>query len=151
MAYVDLNPIRAKMAKTPERSTYTSIKRRIEKAQTSDYPNQTKQQVKALLPLVGNPRQKMPKGLPFRLVDYLQLVEQTGRIIREDKRGFIDASLPPLLERLALSPEQWLKLCTNFESNTSRFAGSIERIKAVASHFKVRRIHQREQNYLLFG
>jgi len=64
---------------------------------------------------------------------------------------FIDVSLPLLLERLALSPEQWLKLCTSFESNTSLFVGSIENIKAVASHFKVRRIHQREQNYLLFG
>ncbi len=29
MAYVDLNPVRAKMTKTPEQSDYTSVRERI--------------------------------------------------------------------------------------------------------------------------
>lgn len=36
-----------------------------------------------------NPRQDMPKGLPFRLTDYLELVDWAGRVIRNDKRGTI--------------------------------------------------------------
>ena len=44
-------------------------------------------QPKQLQRFVGNPRQNMPDGLPFRLADYLELVDWTGRQIREDKRG----------------------------------------------------------------
>ncbi len=42
----------------------------------------------------------MPEGLPFRLPDYLELVDWSGRIIREDKRGAIPDNLPALLQRL---------------------------------------------------
>jgi len=46
MAYVDLNPIRAKMAATPETSDYTSIQRRINSAIKGEQPAE-------LLPFVG--------------------------------------------------------------------------------------------------
>jgi len=74
MAYVDLNPIRAKMAETPEKSEYTSIELRIKSALKGEQPS-------ALLPFVGNERKDMPKGLMFNAKDYLQLVDDTGRII----------------------------------------------------------------------
>jgi hypothetical protein len=38
-----------------------------------------------LLAFIGNPRKNMPKGLPFELKDYLELIELTGRCIRADK------------------------------------------------------------------
>ncbi|MFT7431632.1 MAG: hypothetical protein ACI971_002098 [Colwellia sp.] len=75
MAYVDLNPIRANIAPTPEESNYTSIQQRISYAKTGEQPKQ-------LQPFVGNPRLDMPKGLPFELLDYLALVDITGRCIR---------------------------------------------------------------------
>ena len=81
MVYVDLNPIRACMATTPESSEYTSIRRGIEQALTTQLPNRLDQQSGPLMPFAGNPREPMPRGLPFRLTDYLELVDWSGRII----------------------------------------------------------------------
>ena len=91
MAYVDLNPIRAKMAKTPEESDHTSVQKRVDRATIGKQPKQ-------LLRFAGMPRQIMPKGLPFELKSYLDLVDLTGRIMREDKRGCIDNNHHPTLE-----------------------------------------------------
>jgi hypothetical protein len=52
------------------------------------------------MPFVGNPRNDIPVGLPFKLTEYLELVELTGRVIRDDKRGHIDRNTPPILQRL---------------------------------------------------
>lgn len=71
MAYVDLNPVRAKMADTPETSDHTSIKQRIRAAKNNQPP-------KNLAQFVGNPREPMPQGLPFTLKDYIELVDWTG-------------------------------------------------------------------------
>lgn len=68
LAYVDLNPIRAKLAETPEDSEHTSVKQRVESAKEGRQPV-------SLLPFVGDPRASMPSGLPFRLQDYLELVD----------------------------------------------------------------------------
>jgi len=105
MAYVDLNPIRAKMAKTPEQSAHTSVKKRIQKAKTTTQANHPNQQAKQLMPFVGNPRLDQPMGLTFRLTDYLELLDWTGRIVRDDKRGAIPANTPAILDRLDIPTE----------------------------------------------
>jgi hypothetical protein len=107
---VDLNPVRAKRAETPESSDYTSIADRIASAKEmgeAQAPDKKPDQPAHLLPFVGNPRHEMPKGLPFNLTDYLELVDWTGRIIREDKRGTIPQNRPPILERLQIDPRHW--------------------------------------------
>lgn len=124
MAYVDLNPIRADMAKTPEKSHFTSIKKRCAKAEMTDKPNQKSQQPKELLSFVGNPRDKIPKGIQFTAVDYMLLVDSTGRQMRDGKRGFIDGKCQPILERLGLTEEQWLELTHEFGRSFKGFVGS---------------------------
>ncbi len=129
MAYVDLNPIRVKMAKTPESSDHTSIKQRAIKAQQVAQPNHPNQQSSILMPFVGYPRENIPKGLPFRLTGYLQLVDWSGRIMHEDKRGAIADQTPPVLHRLNIEPKQWLYLTKHFESPFKGMVGSVFKLK----------------------
>lgn len=125
MVYVDLNPIRARIADTPEASDHTSVKERIKCTQKREEQHQPNH----LLPFVGHPRQDMPDGLPFELNDYLTLVEWTGRICRDDKRGSINPNLPPILERLSLTTAQWKTLTQDFEKHFYHFVGSANSLK----------------------
>jgi hypothetical protein len=86
LAYVDLNPVRAKIVQTPESSEYTSIAERIAAAKTrggGSQPQKDTDQLAHLLLFVGNPWKEMPEGLPFRVTSYLELVDWTGRILAE--------------------------------------------------------------------
>ena len=51
---------------------------------------------------------EMEAAIPFAFADYLELVEASGRVIREGKRGFIDGETPKLLERLQIDPEHFI-------------------------------------------
>jgi hypothetical protein len=110
MAYVDLNPILAKMDTTPETSKHTSIQNRIQAIIKGEQP-------KNLMRFVGNHSQDMPKGIAYSLIDYCELVDCTGRCIREDKAGYIELQHSPILARIGLDTEQWLTLTTEFEKH----------------------------------
>ena len=126
MAYVDLNPIRANMAKTPETSDHTSIKERIKP--TFDLAKAVAEQMalgaligfdvplKPLLQFEGSVTDIKQAGILYSLEDYLELVDATGRCLRNDKRGSIPANLPPILQRLAIDQDTWLTGVTEFEA-----------------------------------
>jgi hypothetical protein len=81
----------------------------------------------------------MHKGLPFRLSDYLNLVDWTGRIIREDKRGAIPEELPPILERLQMDPQYWILMAQHFESRFKGLVGAAYRLKTACQKLGYRR------------
>jgi REP element-mobilizing transposase RayT len=134
MAYVDLNPIRAKMEKTPETSAHTSIKKRAVAVKNK------RRQPRLLMPFVGNPRQNMPKGIAYQLKDYCELVDITGRCIREDKAGYIEDHQSPILERLGLDSQQWLALTTEFEKHFCYAAGAELMMNAFKRHTQHQRL-----------
>ena len=144
MAYIDINPVRAGMADMPERSDHTSIQLRIEqwkkKTSTSEPEEPLEHcQPEVLMPLIGKARQQMPQGLAFSLSDYIELVDWTGRIIRQDKRGAIADNLPPILQRLDFSPEQWVELTTRFEHRFKGVVGTIKSLKSLCENFGLKR------------
>ena len=134
MAYVDLNPIRANIADTPENSNHTSVKLRCEQAKTGQQPS-------SQMAFVGNPRKDMPKGLPFDLTDYLQLIDITGRSIRADKHGFIEQSQPEILKRLNVSAEHWLIITTEFRT---QFHGAVGREAALSDYCEHQNLKRRQ-------
>ncbi|MEX2397719.1 MAG: hypothetical protein WD491_11860 [Balneolales bacterium] len=134
LAYVDLNPIRAQMAETPETSDFTSISERILSAKEDQVSSEPKQP-NSLFPSAGYPRRDMPAGLPFRLQDYLELVDWTGRHIRNDKRGNINNNTPPILERLGINAEHWVYSTQHFESQFKGLVGTVQSIRAHCQRF----------------
>jgi len=122
MAYVDLNPVRAKLAETPEESDHTSIKERIQPrfnlataiknqpvSQTFDLP------IKPLAHFEDSVNANDQQGILFSMSDYLQLVDWTGRAVRNDKRGYINNRLPAILSRLKIPEKDWLQSSQHFE------------------------------------
>lgn len=143
MAYVDLNPVRAGMSETPERADYTSIRRRVEALQDTAAPvtpNLSKQP-KELLPFSDNTLEESQHSLPFCFKDYLQLVDWSGRCLREDKHGAIPSHVPEILQRLNLKPKAWLKASQSFENRFSVWVGSEDKVHAVCRSIGQRWVH----------
>ncbi len=135
MTYVDLNPIRAKLATTPEDSDHTSIRARIGgQYQQSTLAGALARMLKSgelhhfdgpirpllpfsIHPVDSNDADASADRLPIHEADYLKLVDATGRFVVHGKRGRIDPTLKPILDRLHLSTEQWAKASTSFRQH----------------------------------
>ncbi|MFT6138817.1 MAG: hypothetical protein ACJAXN_000001 [Psychromonas sp.] len=134
MAYVDLNPIRAKMTTPPETSDHTSIQRKIHSAIKDEQPAE-------LLPFVGDERLNMGSGLMFSIKDYIMLVEDTGRIIRQDKRAAISSNSLYILNRLNLPVENWLKITREFGHLFKGAVGALAALTEYCEHLDRKRRH----------
>lgn len=121
MAYVDLNPIRAGLAKTPESSPHTSIKARIEG------------KARHLAPFART-GQCNTDAIPMRQQDYFALVDWSGRMLHRNKRGRIPAHIPPILECISIEGEQWLSEMVHYGRWYYRAVGSIAALQRYCQH-----------------
>jgi len=171
--YVDLNPIRAKVAKTPETSRFTSAHDRIEGSRQPAQPRRVSRREKhraatspkgsktrsspstpdgwlSRLELAKeNPTSKTQpverasdKGfLPLNQTQYFQLLDWTGRQVRQDKRGVIPKELSPILQRIGVSSDSWIDTVVNFGRWFRRAAGRVESVANEANKHGRRWLH----------
>ncbi len=134
MSYVDLNPIRAAIAPTPEASDFTSVQQRIQDLDSR--PSNNPQKRPRLMPLVRANRDQHVNSIGYELSEYLDLVEWAGRQTKEDKRGSIAEDIPPILERLGLSDTGYLEFVSGCKAKTvkPRVIGRIKKIQDAAEN-----------------
>jgi hypothetical protein len=151
--YVDLNPIRTAIAESIENSRYTSGKLRFDAAKATSDANPDADVFLAPVQIVDSEdlesaksiatgRRCSNKGfLPIGSLDYLQLLDLTARLQRDDKVGFSPSELEPLLERLGIEVSEWKKLTTDFGRMFSQVAGRTQTIANARSLKTHRRFH----------
>ena len=135
MVYVDLNPIRADICHSLEDSDYTSIKQRIDElSQTKQTNRITDIPSIKLSSFIGSSLKK--DGIAFDLKDYLELADWTGRLVRDDKRGFIDAGTPGILQKLQLDEQTWMETLQAYSKGFHSFVGPEAQLKLLCEKQK---------------
>lgn len=158
-AYVDLNPVRAGLADTPEESDFTSVQERIRSEQAeqkhrknrvsrgpkrrrvSAFQRQDRWLAPVELPsrgragvLAAQSSRASDKGfLSMSLRDYLKLLDWTGRRLVRDKQHRIPPSLAPILDRIGVTGEVWCQLVSEFGKLFRRTAGTRKTLEAEAA------------------
>jgi len=155
-AYVDLNPVRAAIAETPEESDFTGAKDRIDDLKQREDPaamsdhqweRSGPQRFSGWLsPVEIDERSSAfehPTGESHRRADekgfaslslsrYLELLDWTGRQLRAAKRGRIPDHLSSILKRLGLQPSSWCDLVADFGRRFRRVVGRPDMVQAAA-------------------
>jgi putative transposase len=174
MVYVDLNPIRAGLAATPEESDFTSIQERIRSWQKEniasssistktipDLPTASRSgrinpedagKISRTLPEFLSSMGDSPDGEPLSsgwlcpissetgrrgilqlaAVEYFDLVDKSGRMMRSDRRGAIDADLAPILRRIGANPDAWPETISRFGCKFRLAAGAVSNLRNFA-------------------
>ena len=175
MVYVDLNPIRAGLAATPEESDFTSIQERIRAWQketmtaasdshppmqdmpstslSMDMPMSVDSDAIShsipdrdsamshsfdaadpsaswLCPIASDSHRR--GILQMTAAQYFDLVDRSGRLMRPNKQGAIDADLAAIIERIGAKSEAWRETISRFASKFRLAAGTLSNLRHFA-------------------
>lgn len=131
MAYVDLNPVRAGISPDLVGSDFTSIQERLRLATIKG--GHTNRKTPGDVPLIAFGESEFNEHanplLPFTLKDYIDLVDWTGKAIRDDKPAHINQQNPSALSQLGLNKNQWLELSIDVQKASLRAIGSMAKLQ----------------------
>jgi len=134
MAYVDLNPVRARMADSLDGSDHTSIQARLSERESSAVHQQRDVLNRPLKPVAGLDASAL---LGMSESSYLDLVQWTGEQAHPLKRGKLKTTAqenpPDILWSLAKHPKQWMRQVQGTERRYYRAIGSAEALMAKAA------------------
>ena len=153
MVYVDLNPIRAGICRSPALSEYISIRERLiayqhaqnnKKVTNTTNTTQTTQttskdakpiEQSSLLRFVGtkNQQHNTVAGIEYHQRDYFELVDWTGRQVRKDKPGAIPANILSILERLQVNEKEWVNTVNHYGRHFYRIVGPVDLIRSISN------------------
>jgi len=130
MVYVDLNPVRAGIAKNLASSDFTSVQQRMATLKNTKltYPKVKLESIEKHIPFLT------PKA-------YIELTDWTGRYKKSGDKASIPANAPPVFSQLKCDELQFLKQATQFESTFARLAGSIESLKNFCINQSIAWVH----------
>lgn len=124
MAYVDLNPVRAGIAQTPETSLFTSIHDRIMALRFG--------RENWLTPFMDEADKDQPPALDMHFDEYLNLVDWTGRQIRGDGKSAMPEDMAPIMTRLSIDKDSWTGTVQGYGSLFHRAVGKLESMARAA-------------------
>ena len=140
MVYVDLNPVRAGMAATIGESIYTAAQQRMLPDRRSS-PADRDTRFPSLAQLRERSEAPEIDALPFGRVDYLNLVDATGRCCVPGKRGSISGDESYLLSSLGFDPGVWVSHMRTSVRSRYPAVGSREHLRRHAARLNRAWVH----------
>jgi len=83
-----------------------------------------------LAPIAGLPTFQLPK---LSAAEYIEFVDQSGRVMHPGKRGMIGAHEPPALRKLGLDMRHWTMQVKGIGSGYWRAVGTAEKLMEKAA------------------
>jgi len=99
-------------------------------------PEDLREAIGQLMPFADQAPDDPERAIPYESRDYLELVDWSGRAVIEGKRGSIRENLPPILERLKIDPDNYVRFINRTQKHRFHSViGAVDSMRDLAGQF----------------